>query len=98
MSHKSGHSGQDVIPLFEVVYGDCINLYTHQGDRATPTRPAYILDHILYAENPLYAFGQHLYFEEAAPPSTLPARPEISQRAQSGRPFSLATEAAISHW
>jgi hypothetical protein len=38
MSHKTGHGGQDVIPLFEIVYGDCINLYTHQGDRASPAR------------------------------------------------------------
>ncbi|MGQ9730134.1 MAG: DUF5696 domain-containing protein [Candidatus Zipacnadales bacterium] len=77
MSHKVAHSGQDVVPLFEMVYGDCINLYTHQGDRATPERPKYILDHILYAENALYQFGPHLYFA-STPPFSVPAKPEIA--------------------
>ena len=53
-----------VIPMFEIVYGDCINLYGHQSDRATPDRPDYILSCLLYAEMPVYAFGPHLYYEE----------------------------------
>jgi len=57
-------AGGVVVPLFELIYGDCLNLYTHQGDRATPSRPQYILDHVLYAENAVYAFGPHLYYTQ----------------------------------
>ncbi|MBM4047393.1 MAG: hypothetical protein FJ279_19985, partial [Planctomycetes bacterium] len=73
LSHKAGadrperprrSGGGEVIPLFSLIYGDCVSLYTHQGDRATPSRPQYILDHILYAENPVYHFGPHLYFKQ----------------------------------
>ena len=86
-SHKVGHprfarsSGGVVIPLYELVYGDCINLYTHQSDRARPGRPSYILDCILYAENPLYAFGTHVYFrgKEAAPATIGPSIAEFRQ-------------------
>jgi len=83
MSHKTGEYGQDVVPLFEIVYGDCINLYTHQGDRAGPANAKYILDHLLYAENAVYQFGSHLYFK-AEQPSGVPARPEIASLKQTG--------------
>jgi hypothetical protein len=70
LSHRTQRTGREiVIPLFEMVYGDCINLYTHQGDRATPDRPEYILDHILYAEMPVYHFGGHLYWTRATQPN-----------------------------
>lgn len=63
MSHKTERANGDVvIPLFPMVYGDCINLYTHQGDRAVPDRPDYVLDHLLYAEMPIYQLGPHLYY------------------------------------
>ena len=71
-SHKVGHprfartAGGVVIPLYELIYGDCINLHTHQSDRARPGRPSYILDCILYAENALYDVGAHVYFREKA--------------------------------
>ena len=97
MSHKTGHSGQEVIPLFEVVFGDCLNLYTHQGDRATASRPHYILDHILYAENPLYHFGSHLYFQEQHAPATLPAKPTATGFRQTGpREFEVGYEWRVS--
>ena len=88
-SHKVGHprfarsSGGVVIPLYELIYGDCVNLYTHQSDRARPGRPSYILDCILYAENPLYAFGAHVYFRgQAAAPATI--APSIAEFRQVG--------------
>ncbi len=65
-----------VIPMFEIVYGDCVNLYGHQGDRATPSRPDYILNCLIYAEMPLYAFGPHLYYEEDVQES-LPVTVEV---------------------
>jgi hypothetical protein len=48
---------QIVVPLFELVYGDCIPIYSHQSDRPMPDNPTYILHHILYAEMPVYYFG-----------------------------------------
>ncbi len=55
-----------VIPLFELVFGDAIPLYAHQSDRPTPDNPAYILHHILYAEMPVYYFGNHRYWTDPA--------------------------------
>ncbi len=64
----------NVIPLFPLVYGDCVNLYTHQGDRIGPGGGKKVLDHILYAENPVYAFGRHIYWKgEGA--KALPVQP-----------------------
>ncbi|MBM3476148.1 MAG: hypothetical protein FJX75_22995 [Armatimonadetes bacterium] len=83
MSQKAEDDGQDVVPLFEIVYGDCVNLYTHQGDRANASRPTYILGHILYAENAVYEFGSHLYFQ-AAQPTGVPVKPEVASLKQTG--------------
>lgn len=73
MSHRANirnpqstfHStlGGQLIPLFQMVFGDCVNLYTHQSDRATPGRDDYILAFASHAETPLYHFGSHLYFQ-----------------------------------
>jgi hypothetical protein len=81
MSHKAGGGG-DVIPLFELVYGDCINLYTHQGDRANPDRPEYILTHLLYGEMPVYQFGSHLYWQQES--SALKLRPSVASVRRTG--------------
>ena len=97
MSHKCGDDGQEVIPLFEIAYGDCINLYTHQGDRASPERADYILDHILYAEMPVYAFGQHLYFRTGEGQGGVPARPEVAEVKQTGpRTFAITYRWTVS--
>lgn len=74
LSHKvsAGHSdrgwartaGGIVVPLFEIIYGDCLNLYCHQGDRATPDKPAYVLSHLVCAENAIYRLGDHLYYRK----------------------------------
>ena len=62
-SQFHSHLGGDLVPLFEMVYGDCVNLYTHQSDRAVPGRDDYILACIANAEVPLYNFAGHLYFK-----------------------------------
>lgn len=83
LSHKTEMiSAQIVIPLFEMVYGDCINLYTHQSDRATPDRPEYVLDHILYAEMPVYHFGARLYYKLGN--SRAPIEPSVHSLKQTG--------------
>jgi hypothetical protein len=55
-----------IIPMFELVFADAIPLYTHQSDRPKPDMPEYILDHILYAEMPVYYFGNHRYWQDPA--------------------------------
>jgi hypothetical protein len=62
LSHKkqsNADRSQIVIPLFELVYGDAIPMFTHQSDRLTPDNPDHVLDCILYAEMPVYRFGNH---------------------------------------
>jgi hypothetical protein len=58
-------ASRTVIPLFELVYGDSISIYCHQDGRARPDDPALILDHILYAEMPVYYFGGPRYWTDA---------------------------------
>lgn len=70
-SQFHSHLGGDLVPLFEMVYGDCVNLYTHQSDRAVPGRDDYILACIANAEVPLYNFAGHLYFK-ATPQTVAP--------------------------
>jgi hypothetical protein len=82
MAHKTRYHQRDpddiVIPLFELVYGDAIPIYTHQGDRPKPDQPTYVLDHILYAEMPVYYFGGPRYWAKASevyrPPEGAEAR------------------------
>jgi len=66
MSHRTHFQQPNdtdiIIPLFELVYGDAISIYAHQSDRPRPDNPGYILDHILYAEMPVYNFGNHRYW------------------------------------
>ena len=65
-----------IVPLFEIVYGDAVSIYTHQSDRASVDNPDYILDHVLYAEMPVYRFGRHHYWTRAAQSS----RQQLTQR------------------
>lgn len=68
MSHRTRWQKPDdtsiILPLFELVFADAIPLYTHQSDRPRPDMPDYILGHILYAEMPVYYFGDHRYYRD----------------------------------
>jgi hypothetical protein len=68
MSHRTRWQQPEdtsiILPLFELVFGDAIPLYTHQSDRPSAEMPEYILGHILYAEMPVYDFGNHRYYRE----------------------------------
>ncbi len=68
MSHRTRWRNPDdksiILPLFELVFADAIPLYTHQSDRPRPDMPKHILGHILYAEMPVYDFGNHRYYAD----------------------------------
>ena len=65
-AQKEPSASQIVIPLFELVYGDSILIYSHQDGRARPDDPARLLDHILYAQMPVYEFGGPRYWTDTA--------------------------------
>lgn len=55
-----------VIPLFPLVYSDCTQIMTHQGNRIAPGDEKKVADHILFAEMQLPSFGNHLYWQQPA--------------------------------
>lgn len=73
-SHAAG--AETVIPLFELVFGDAIPMLTHQSDRLGPDNPEQFLDHVLYAEMPVYRFGEHRYWTDPAQDFHPPVRSE----------------------
>jgi len=71
------YSTDIIVPTFEMVYGDAISIYAHQSDRPRLDNHSYILDHVLYAEMPVYQFGDHHYWtadSEAPPRNADPSR------------------------
>ena len=63
-SHVAGADA--VIPLFELVYGDAVPMLPHQSERLGPDNAEQFLDHVLYAEMPVYRFGVHRYWTDPA--------------------------------
>lgn len=61
--HQTDSPVGDVIPLFPLVYSDCVQIMTHQGNRIGPGDERKVADHILFAEMPLPRFGEHLYWK-----------------------------------
>lgn len=57
----------EVIPLFPLVYSDCVQIMTHQGNRIGPGDDKKMADHILFAEMHLPRFGKHLYWKKRGP-------------------------------
>lgn len=80
LTSKTKSSPADhVIPLMELVYGDCVNLYTHMSDKIgfagnNPAKTA--LSCILYSENPLYQLTDGVYFKED---TQMPVTPSVSK-------------------
>ena len=88
--------GARLIPLFELVYRDCIALYTHQGDRAGPSSAAYVLYHLGLGRMPLYRFGNHLYWKTDVPAGTRAT--VASVRVKSMRLVAPRTVEAVYEW
>jgi len=71
-------AGTRQIPLMDLVYHDCIALYTHQGVRAGPADARYIIRHLASGRMPIYSFGPHAYFEGEAI-ELAPAVPSVAK-------------------
>jgi len=65
-SHQTGSPPGSVIPLFPLVYSDCVQIMPRQRDRVGPDDEKKMADHILFAQMPLPNFGPHLYWKRAA--------------------------------
>jgi hypothetical protein len=82
LNHQTESPVGSVIPLFPMVYGDCVQIMTHQSYRIGPGTDKKIADHLLLAEMPLPQFGNHLYWKDPDSEDTGPRR--SSQRAAGG--------------
>lgn len=60
--HRTDNPPGDVIPLFPLVYSDCVQIMTHQGNRISAGNEKKMADHVLFAEMHLPRFGNHLYW------------------------------------
>ncbi len=63
--HVTDSPPGSVIPLFPLVYSDCVQIMTHQGNRISAGDEKKMADHILFAEMHLPRFGNHLYWTRA---------------------------------
>ncbi len=71
-SHQTDSTPGEVIPLFPLVYSDCVQMMTHQGNRIGVGDEKKVADHILYAEMFLPSFGAHLYWKDAPITQSVP--------------------------
>ena len=56
MQRVNRRSGDVVVPLFQMVYGDCVVVC--QGNRTLTTTPDFVLDHLIAAELPQLLFDK----------------------------------------
>jgi outer membrane protein assembly factor BamB len=79
--HQTDSPPGQVIPLFPLVYSDCVQIMTHQGNRVAAGDEKKVADHILFAEMFLPTFGPHLYWRQPDPSSVpiTPLEPVVKQ-------------------
>jgi putative endopeptidase len=90
-SHQTASPPGSVIPLFPLVYNDCVQILTHQGDRIGPGDDKKVADHVLFAQMPLPRFGAHLYWRHVAAPGR-PRTMGLWSRGDGGWPERLCAE------
>ena len=81
--HQTDSAPGEVIPLFPLVYSDCVQIMTHQGNRIAAGDEKKVADHILFAEMFLPSFGTHLYWQqnEASTVPIIPLEPVVKETA-----------------
>ncbi|NQT14657.1 MAG: hypothetical protein HQ582_18010 [Planctomycetes bacterium] len=67
--HQTDSPPGDVVPLFPLVYSDCVQIMTHQGNRIGPGDEKKMADHVLFAEMPLPQFGNRIYWKGPTSPT-----------------------------
>jgi hypothetical protein len=74
LDHQTESAPGQVVPLFPIVYSDCVQIMNHQGTRIGPGDEKRVADHILLAEMFLPRFGSRRYWRrnEAASPGADP--------------------------
>jgi uncharacterized protein DUF5696 len=77
--HQTDSEPGDVIPLFPLVYSDCVQIMNHQGTRIGTGDEKKVADHLLFAEMCLPKFGNHLYWKGDREPTAkiMPLEPKI---------------------
>lgn len=65
--HQTDSAPGTVIPLLPLVYHDCVQIMTHQGNRIAPGQDKKVADHVLFAQMALPDFGTHLYWQTEDP-------------------------------
>ena len=87
----TGANDGSIIPLMELVYGDCVNLYTHMSEKIGSygkNTAKSVVSHILYAENPLYQLDDGVYYQKD---DFIPVSPSVkSFRQISGSSFEIS--------
>jgi len=84
--HQTDSPPGAVVPLFPLVYSDCVQIMTHQGNRIGPGDEKKVADHVLFAEMPLPQFGNRLYWTDRAPTQST----DLWSRGDGGWPEDLA--------
>ena len=87
--HQTDSPPGTVIPLLPLVYSDCVQIMTHQGNRIGPGDEKKVADHVLFAEMPLPSFGRHGYWTQPTVDSAevLPLTPVVKHLG--GRKFEI---------
>ena len=76
--------GSHIVPLMELVYGDCVALYPHMSEKIGTNgynTAKHIATDILYAENPLYQLTDGVYYEND---DVVAVKPSVSEIKQTG--------------
>ncbi len=78
--HQTDAAPGSVIPLFPLVYSDCAQIMTHQGNRINAGDEKKMADHVLFAEMPVAGFGDHLYWSgaQSRPLPVTPLAPTVT--------------------
>ena len=73
-----------IVPLMELVYGDCVALYPHMSEKIGTNgynTAKHVATDILYAENPLYQLTDGVYYEND---DVVAVKPSVSEIKQTG--------------
>ena len=83
-TERPGLTAPCIVPLMELVYGDCVALYPHMSEKIGTNgynTAKHVATDILYAENPLYQLTDGVYYEND---DVVAVKPSVSEIKQTG--------------